>query len=368
MSMFTATILAVIIFFWRTFMNIAIANVLLNGIIIGTTIFGVVICFAQMFHLLPEYRWLHAYFDGRATYGFVPTILRPVAMTLRNRHAHITTANLTELMELVSARIEDERDTIRYVTNTLVFLGLLGTFWGLILTIGGFAELLMSVDFESEAVLQTMQNGMTLPLSGMATAFTSSLLGLAGSLSVGFLGQQVQFAQNTVFQDLTDFMTKYTLQEPTNTELVENAPVSENVYNKISDIYDIFSSNDYEICDLVRIDGKYPAVVALGTNEKLFLATVNVDSEILNNTLKRLELCFKDTLDGINIDTKILCVDGMNSEKSGAIIHFATTDALKRYISSRPNVRPTKRDDVENFAAYSKYISTAMDYLFRPHK
>lgn len=353
-------------------MNIAIANVLLNGIIIGTTIFGIVVCFAQMFHLLPEYRWLHAYFDGRATYGFVPTILRPVAMTLRNRHAHITTANLTELMELVSARIEDERDTIRYVTNTLVFLGLLGTFWGLILTIGGFAELLMSVDFESEAVLQTMQNGMTLPLSGMATAFTSSLLGLAGSLSVGFLGQQVQFAQNTVFRDLTDFMTKYTLQEPNVTaqtiELTEQAPLSENVYNKISDIYDIFSSNGYEICDLIRIDGKYPAVVALGTDEKLFLATVNVDNEILNNTLKRIELCFKDTLDGINIDTKILCVDGMNSEKSGAIIHFATTDALKRYISSRPNVRPTKRDDVENFAAYSKYISTAMDYLFRPHK
>ena len=372
MSMFTATILAVILFFWHTFLNIAVANVLLNGIIIGTTIFGIVICFAQMFRLLPEYRWLHAYFDGRATYGFVPTLLRPVAMALRNRHTHITTANLTELLELVSGRIEDNRDSIRYVTNTLVFLGLLGTFWGLILTIGGFAELLMAVDFESEAVLQTMQSGMTVPLSGMATAFTSSLLGLAGSLSVGFLGQQVQFAQNTVFSDLTDFMTKYTLDMPNATqqsaELVECAPVTENVYNKISDIYDIFTSNDYEICDLIRIDGKYPAVVALGTNEKLFIGTVNTDDDTLNRTLKRMELCFKDTLDGINIDARILCIGGSDSYQSEKIIHFANTTAMKKYMSARANVKPKNNEDIETFAAYSKYISTVMDYLFRPQK
>ena len=372
MSMFTATILAVILFFWQTFLNIAVANIVLNGIIIGTTVFGIIICFAQMFRLLPEYRWLHAYFDGRATYGFVPTILRPVAMALRNHHTHITTANLTELLELVSGRIEDERDSIRYISNTLVFLGLLGTFWGLILTIGGFAELLMNVNFESEAVLQTMQSGMTLPLSGMATAFTSSLLGLAGSLSVGFLGQQVQFAQNTVFTDLTDFMTQYTLAEPNTTqqsiELVENAPVTENVYNKISDIYDIFTSNGYEICDLIRIDGKYPGVVALGTDEKLFIGTINVDDEILNRTLKRMELCFRDTLDGININVRILCVGGSDSYESEKIVHFKTINELKKYISSRQNTRPSASDDVETFNAYSKYISTVMDYLFRPQK
>ncbi len=372
MSMFTAVLLAVVLFFWRTFMNIAVSNVWLNGIIIGTTIFGIVICFAQMFRLLPEYRWLHAYFNGVATYGFVPTILRPVAMALNNRHTHITTTNLNELLELVSSRIEEERDSVRYITNTLIFLGLLGTFWGLILTIGGFAELLVNLDFESAAVMQNMQNGMAVPLMGMATAFTSSLLGLAGSLSVGFLGQQVQFAQNTVFQDLTDFMTKYTLQTPNLTpqsvELAHKAPVTEAVYSKITDIYDMFTKSGYEICDLIRIDGKYPAVVALGVDEKLFIGTVNVDDEILRNTLKRIELCFADTLEGIDIDTKILCIDGTKSSQDDKIIHFATTDAMNKYISARKNVRPKNKTDIENFDAYAEYINAAMEYLFKPRQ
>jgi len=368
MSMFTATILAFILVFWRTFMNIAISNVLLNGIIIGTTIFGIVICFAHMFRLLPEYRWLHAYFNGVATYGFVPTILRPVAMALRNRHAPITTANLNELLELVSSRIEEERDAVRYVTNTLIFLGLLGTFWGLILTISGFAELLINLDFESDAVLQTMQNGMSIPLTGMATAFTSSLLGLAGSLSVGFLGQQVQFAQNTVFQDLTDFMTKYTLREPTTQQSIElstKAPVTEAVYDNITDIYDIFTKAGYEICDLIRIDGKHPAVVALGTNEKLFIGTTNVDNETLEKTLKRIELCFADTLEGININTRILCVDGTSYDIDNKIIHFTSVDTLKRYMSTNKNIRPKTKTDIEDFNAYTEYITTVMQYLFK---
>ena len=369
MSMFTATLLAVILVFWRTFMNIAISNILLNGVIIGTTIFGIVICFIQMFKLLPEYRWLHAYFNGIATYGFVPTILRPVALALRNRHNPITTTHLTELLELVSSRIEEERDSVRYITNTLIFLGLLGTFWGLILTIGGFAELMINLDFESDMVLQSMQNGMAIPLTGMATAFTSSLLGLAGSLSVGFLGQQVQFAQNTVFTDLTDFMTKYALQEPTaatqSVELSEKAPVSEAVYSKITEIYDIFIKSGYEICDLIRIDGKHPAVVALGTDEKLYIATTAIEEEALQNTLKRIELCFADTLEGIKINTRILCIDGTKTSIAEKIIHFTSVDTLQKYIMARPNIRPRTQSDMENFDAYSEYITTVIEYLFR---
>ncbi|MBO7645096.1 MAG: hypothetical protein J6S57_02185 [Alphaproteobacteria bacterium] len=372
MSMFTAVLLAIILFFWRTFLNIAVANVVLNGIIIGTSIFGIVICFIQMFHLLPEYRWLHAYFSGVATSGFVPKILRPIAMALNNRHTHITTASLNELLELISSRIESERDSVRYVTNTLIFLGLLGTFWGLILTIGGFADLLISLDFESEAVLQNMQNGMSIPLTGMATAFTSSLLGLAGSLSVGFLGQQVQFAQNTMFQDLTDFMTKYTLQEPTATpqsiELAAKAPVTEAVYGKINDIYDIFAKTGYKIYDLIRIDGKHPAVIALGTDEKLFIGTTGIDNETLEKILKRIELCFADTLEGISIDTRILSVDGADSNDDGKIIHFASIDDLNKYMSAHKNIRPKNKTDIEDFESYADYVTAAMEYLFKPQQ
>lgn len=371
MSVFTALLLVVVLLFWRTFMNIAASNVLLNGIIVGTTIFGIGLCFVNIFRLLPEYKWLHAYFDGRADSGFVPKLLRPIALALRNRHAHITTTSLTELLDLVSMRIEDERDSVRYVTNTLIFLGLLGTFWGLILTVGGFAELLMHLDFDDVSVLNNMQMGMAKPLAGMATAFTSSLLGLAGSLTVGFLGLQLQFAQNTVFQDLTDLMSKYVLQSPDTTskslELAENAPVTEAIYEKISEIYSAFADNGYEICDLIRIDGKHPAVVAIGTNETLFIGTTNVDIEILKNTMKRIELCFADTLEGIKIDVHMLCISGQRT-RTDNIIQFTSADSLHRYMEQHKNVHPRTKQEWETFDAYAEYIHLTIEYLFKPNK
>jgi hypothetical protein len=370
--MFTAVLLAVTIFFWRTFMNIAISNIFLNGVIIGTTIFGICICFAQMFKLLPEYRWLHAYFDGKAISGFAPKILRPISMALHNRHTQITTSSLTELLDLVLIRIEDERDSVRYITNTLIFLGLLGTFWGLILTVGGFAQTMMNLNFGDEYILQNMQNGMAIPLAGMATAFTSSLLGLTGSLVVGFLGLQLQFAQNTVFQDLTDFMTQYVLQTPnkstTMVELTTKAPINEITYSKITDIYDMFSDAGYEIHDLIRINGKHPAVVALGTNEKLFIGTANVDDNVLENILKRIELCFADTLEGINVNVKILSVDGKKSDMNQKIIHFESMDALKKYLFSHRNIKPQTKEDIDTFNAYAEYINVVFEYLFKPNK
>ena len=374
MSVFTAFLLVIVLLFWRTFMNIAVSNILLNGIIIGTTLFGIGLCFVDIFRLLPEYKWLHAYFDGRADSGFVPTLLRPIALALRNRHVQITTTSLTELLDLVSIRIEDERDSVRYVTNTLIFLGLLGTFWGLILTVGGFAEILLHLDFNDSMVLQNMQMGMAKPLSGMATAFTSSLLGLAGSLTVGFLGLQLQFSQNTVFQDLTDLMTKYVLQSPDMTsksiELVQSAPVTESTYTKISKIYDAFVDADYEICDLIRIDGKHPAVVALGTNEKLFIGTTNVDNDTLQNIMKRFELCFADTLEGIKINTHILNISTENKSyiDNKNIIHFKSVDSLCKYMEQHKNIQPITKQEWETFDAYAEYIRLVVEYLFYSNK
>ena len=372
MSLFTAGLLVVLLLFWRTFMNIAVSNILLNGIIVGTTIFGIGLCFVNIFRLLPEYKWLHAYFDGRANSGFVPKLLRPIALALRNRHANINTTTLTDLLDLVSIKIEDERDSVRYITNTLIFLGLLGTFWGLILTVGGFAELLMGLDFDDANVLHNMQMGLSRPLNGMATAFTSSLLGLAGSLVVGFLGLQLQFAQNTIFQDLTDFMSKYVLRKPdTNpksAELIEKAPVSESIYKQISDMYDAFVMSGYEISDIIRIDGKHPALVAIGNNEKLFVATPKIDIETLQNLSKRIELCFTDTLEGITINTKIICISNQKEDSFGDIVYFTSVDALRKYLEKHPNIKPTTSKDLEIFDAYAEYIRVATEYLFKPNR
>lgn len=368
MSVFTAILLVCMLIFWRTFMNIAITNVFLNGVIIGTTVFGIGLCFVNIFRLLPEYKWMHTYFDGRSDYGFAPKLLRPISLALHNKHIHLTTSDLSELLDFVSVRIEEERDSVRYVTNTLIFLGLLGTFWGLIITVGGFAELLININFDDELVLQNMQMGMAGPLAGMATAFTSSLLGLAGSLIVGFLGLQLQFAQNTMFQELTDFMSKYVLQAPKNdkaNELAERAPVNESTYTIISKMYDMFTAANYHISDLVRLDGKYPAIIAIGSDEKLYIGTTLDDAERLENVLRRIKLCFADTLEGIDIDTRILCVSDRLVDTTPDILGFADTDALGRYLMMHKNVRPTTKQDKENFDAYAEYISTAVEYLFK---
>lgn len=369
MSLFTAGLLVCGLVFWRTVLNIAITNVLLNGIIIGTTLFGVGLCFANMFALLPEYKWLHAYFAGRADYGYTPKLLRPISMALHNRHIHITTNTLTELLDLVAGRIEDKRDSVRYITNTLIFLGLLGTFWGLILTVGGFAELLIGIDFDDPYVLQNMQIGMAGPLSGMATAFTSSLLGLAGSLTVGFLGLQLQFAQNTIYEELTDFMSQYVLQNPAHnaniSKISESAPVNADTFNKISEIHDAFVDAKYQVHDLIRIDGKYPAIVAIGTDEKMFIATLNNDIDVLQNVLKRVELCFADTLEGINIDARIVFISNKNLDLGNHIMRFASVSALRKYLMEHENKRPKTKKERQVFDAYATYIGTAIDYLFK---
>ena len=226
----------------------------------------------------------------------------------------------------------------------------------------------MNIDFNNESVLQEMQIGLSGPLSGMATAFTSSLLGLGGSLIVGFLGLQLQFAQNAISEELSDFMSKYVIQKPGNTktvELAEKAPVDENTYTKISEMYDAFTDAGYDISDLIRIDGKYPAIVAVGSNEQLYIATLLNDTEILQNVLKRLELCFADTLEGINIDVRILSVSDHEFDVVDKIIKFTSVGELKRYLKNHKNIRPTNKQEIANFDAYSEYINTAINYLFK---
>ena len=210
MALFSAVLACVLLWFWHPFMRIASANIWLNGVIIGTALFGTGLCFCEMFRLRPEYMWLRAYLSGRRSAPLPPRLLRPVALMLGARPLRISAATLNGMLETILIRMEDSRESIRYITNTLVFLGLLGTFWGLIMTVGGFAELINGLSFDDAAVLNAMQTGLSRPLAGMATAFTSSLMGLGGSLAVGFLGLQLQLAQNGVFNELEEYLAAHT--------------------------------------------------------------------------------------------------------------------------------------------------------------
>ncbi len=210
MALFAGVIAACVIIFHRELAAIAITNIWLNGIIIGTTLFGIGACFVDVFKLIPEYRWLKKYFSGNRVAALPPMLLRPVATIMRGNNGAISPNTMTSLMDMIIIRFEDQRESVRYITNTLIFLGLLGTFWGLINTVGGFAELVGGLNFEDENIMTTLQSGLARPLAGMGTAFTCSLFGLAGSLIVGFLGLQVQMAQNAIFRELEDNLARRT--------------------------------------------------------------------------------------------------------------------------------------------------------------
>ncbi|MFQ6778015.1 MAG: hypothetical protein ACLRFI_01810 [Alphaproteobacteria bacterium] len=210
MAIFTAVIVAGVIIFHHQFMQIATSNIYLNGIIIGTGLFGIILCFAEMFKLLPEYKWLYNYIHGIQQNTLPPRLLRPMASVLYTNKNKINIQTMTNIMDAIMLRLEDSRESIKYITNTLIFLGLLGTFWGLILTVGGFAELINGLSFDDADILTALQSGLGRPLSGMTTAFTSSLLGLGFSLTVGFLALQVQLAQNTIFREIEDYLSEHT--------------------------------------------------------------------------------------------------------------------------------------------------------------
>ncbi len=212
MALFGTLIAFGVVVFFREFLNIAVTNLWLNGIIIGVTIFGIGLCFTEMFRLLPEYAWLKKYFYENKNVKLPPYILKPVAIVFQSSKPGIKLSASTaqNLLQSVIIRFEDQRESIRYITNTLIFLGLLGTFWGLINTVGGFSELIAALDFNNTAALADMQSGLAKPLSGMAVAFTSSLFGLAGSIIVGFLSLQVQSAQNSIIYALEDSLSRKT--------------------------------------------------------------------------------------------------------------------------------------------------------------
>ncbi len=235
MALFTALLAAGLILFHEQFLRVAVANIYLNGIIIGTTLFGIGLCFCEIFKLLPEYKWMRAYFRGVKNAPLPPRLLRPVALMLQTRPRNIPSATLNGMLDMILGRYEDARESMRYITNTLIFLGLLGTFWGLILTVGGFAELIGNLDFSDESVLLAMQQGLSVPLSGMATAFTSSLMGLAGSLTIGFLSLQVQLAQNAIFRELEDYLSARTHIADGATDITTILPEINNATRELND-------------------------------------------------------------------------------------------------------------------------------------
>ncbi len=166
----------------------------LNSLIIGVLVLGILYAFRQVIRLYPEIRFINSFriSDPGLASGHQPVLLAPMATMLRDRTGmlSLSTVAMRTIMDSIGSRLDEARDTGRYLVGLLVFLGLLGTFWGLLETITSVGKVIGALDptgGENVAVFDELKSGLAAPLKGMGTAFSSSLLGLSGSLILGFL-------------------------------------------------------------------------------------------------------------------------------------------------------------------------------------
>jgi hypothetical protein len=194
-----------------------LANPVLNGMIIGVLFIGVVYIFRNIIMLKPEVDWIDAFIDsdGRVTTAWEPRLLAPMATMLGDRQGRLSLSamSMRSLLDGIGSRLEESREISRYMIGLLVFLGLLGTFWGLLRTVESVAQVISGLSVSTGDLAQVfgdLKGGLQAPLSGMGTAFSSSLFGLAGSLVLGFLELQATQAQNRFYNNLEEWLSGLT--------------------------------------------------------------------------------------------------------------------------------------------------------------
>lgn len=194
-----------------------LANPYLNGFIGMVFVIGVVACFYQVFQLIGSVRWIENFAaDNDAPSDTPPQMLAPLAALLRTRGARmqVSASSTRSILDSVSTRIDEAREITRYIVNTLIFLGLLGTFYGLATTVPAIVDTIRSLAPQagesSTDVFSRLMTGLESQLAGMGVAFASSLLGLAGSLIIGLLELFAGHGQNRFYQELEDWLSSIT--------------------------------------------------------------------------------------------------------------------------------------------------------------
>jgi hypothetical protein len=203
----------------RQIINAFNANPWLNGLILLVLLIGIILSFARVIRLFPEVSWVNSFrrADPGLAVAKAPTLLAPMAAILssdRVGRVAISAQTMRAFLDSIANRLDEARDISRYLTGLLVFLGLLGTFWGLIETVGSVGGIInnLNVGGDADSVFNALKEGLAAPLGGMGISFSSSLFGLAGSLILGFLDLQTSQAQNRFYINLEDWLAT-TVQE-----------------------------------------------------------------------------------------------------------------------------------------------------------
>ena len=194
-----------------------LAKPALNGMIVGIILFGILYIVRQVLQLEPEAAWADTLRRSEPGLSVMrpPRLLGPVAAVVRERHGRVSLSAPAQrsLLDGLSSRLDETRDISRYLIGLLVFLGLLGTFWGLLETVGAVSRVVSQLSVnggDMGQALDNLQRGLETPLAGMGTAFSSSLFGLGGSLVLGFLDLQAGQAQNRFYNEIEEWLASLT--------------------------------------------------------------------------------------------------------------------------------------------------------------
>ena len=221
MLLFLITIFTFFVYTFSDLQAFFMTNSTLNTIISLFFIFGVFLMFRQILILNPEIKWLNNFiseikFKNRVVKK--PKLLKPVAQIMESQTGALkfSQSDMRSILESIENRLIETRETSRYFIGLLVFLGLLGTFWGLLETINSVSQTIKGLDFSqnTDKLFILLKESLEKPLGGMGTAFSSSLFGLGGSLILGFLDLQSGQAQNRFYNMIEEKLASFTKLTP----------------------------------------------------------------------------------------------------------------------------------------------------------
>jgi hypothetical protein len=218
MAAFLALVGFVVLILYQQIALAFSANPGLNGLILGVLAIGALFTFRQVIRLFREIRWVNS-LTGAQT-GAIPTprLLAPMAAMLNAGAGArgLSTITTRAILDSIATRLDEGRELSRYLVGLLVFLGLLGTFWGLLQTVHSIAGVIdsMKTGVDTTSMFDALKTGLSAPIAGMSVSFTSSLFGLASSLILGFLDLQAGQAQNRFYSEFEEFLASHVQTAP----------------------------------------------------------------------------------------------------------------------------------------------------------
>jgi hypothetical protein len=273
------------------------ANPGLNGLIGGVLAIGIVLALRQVTLLFREISWANSLGTSRETKP--PILLAPMATLLgdRTEGRTISMVTLRAILDSVGTRLDENRDILRYMTGLLIFLGLLGTFWGLLETVGSIGGVINSMQTGADAAVMfdDLKNGLAKPLAGMSISFTSSLFGLAGSLVLGFLDLQAGQAQNRFYRELEDRLSASTadaLPDPGATGLTADV---RSVLDRISTSTDVSGSRATSVAIANLAEGIQGLVQHMRSEQQLIRDWVEAQAAQQHDVKRLLERLASET-------------------------------------------------------------------------